>query len=186
MAFSCRYLPFFAFLAFFGCVGPKPFERLVATSRPTRPMWIREKLPPKEGKEFFVGQAVAANVLDERRALLKARQDAAYNIAFSILAEIRGVTYWRDYQRGDEVHGTESLDTDLDHSLRILVDELISGMRVEESYWELWEVRSPVHHVGRGEENDTFRRYKYFVLMSIPRKELARLRELAKKNVASS
>jgi len=174
------------FCLLYGCAREKPFERLIKSSSPYRPPWISKTPEARDGKEFFVGRALAVNVLDERRALLRAKHNAAYNIAFSILAEVKGISKWGDTQRGDEVWAGEILDTDQDYSLEVLVHELIPGIRVEESYWELWEVRSPTHHIGREEKNDIFRRYKYYVLVSISQEELKRLREEAKKNAVSS
>lgn len=172
-------LPVGLLLAVAGCATGGPYERILSTSRNSRPVWIRTTPPASDGYEFYVGRSVAVNVLDERRAMLRAKHDAAYDIAMSIVAEVRGNSTWVDSQHGDEVRGDEYVDTYWDNQIRVLVDQLLSGFRELESYWELWEVSDTVRATGRRE---SFRRYKYYVLVSFPQAELERCREAVKKN----
>ncbi len=162
-----------------GCLhSPKHYERLVRISRKQPPSWTRSIPPSKDGDAFFVGRSIAVNVLDERRAMLRAKHDAAYDIALSIMAEVHGAARWTDMQHGDEVRGVESVDTNLHNQITVLTDQILSGFREIESYWELWEVADNPP----GAPLTSFRRYKYFVLVSFPEKELERCRREVKKN----
>jgi hypothetical protein len=175
---ACGVAGFVLVVGTAGCVTPQPAEQLMRASRPVRPLWVRETPPPAEGYEYFVGRSVAVNVLDERRALVRAKHDAAYDIAMSIMAEVSGASTWIDGQHGDEVRGAEWVDTYWDSQVKVLVSEILTGFREVESYWELWVVRdSPP-----GSPTQAFRRYKYYVLVKFPEEELARCREAVKKN----
>ena len=163
-----------------GCA--QKYERLIDKSSRVRPSWIRITPPSSDGQEFFVGRTLAVNVLDERRAMLRARHDAAYSIAMSIVTEVRGNSRLVDSQWGDEVRGEEELDVFWQSQIDILVNQILSGFRYLESYWELWEVTD----APPGRQPQTFRRYKYYVLVSFPQAELARCREEVKKNARTS
>jgi len=166
-----------------GCrrAPPKP-EVLLRKSLKVRPYWVRKTPPPANGYEFFVGRSVAVNILDERRALEKARENAAHEIASTIVTEVRGSATLVDNQYGDEARGGEALDTYWNSQITVLTNQILAGVRVVESYWELWQV---VDRVPEGKLRK-FRRYKYYVLVRFPADELERCREQVKKNMRSN
>jgi hypothetical protein len=57
------------------------------------------------------------------------------------------------------------------------VDQAISGVRLEATYWEKWKMRN-------GFFRSSYMRYKYYVLGSMPRQDYERLRKALVETIA--
>jgi hypothetical protein len=140
----------------------------------TGPRWTLTPPPPANGEVFFVGRSLAVNILDEKKAINQAIDDAAYQIARAIGANVSGTVSIIDSRSGEEIKGSEKTDQTTRDQVVVDVKALISGMTQKDTYRELWQVKDP----GMPEK---VRRYKYWVLISFPEAELKRLQDDVKK-----
>jgi len=161
-------------------------QRVIATSQPGPPSWLLTPPKPSDGKVFFVGRSLGLNVLDEKQAINLAIDDAAYQIARAITADVTGQVTIIDSRKTEEKRQSSLIgnkvkqDTRSDQSShdQVVVDvrSIVSGLVQENAYWERCSVR------------DTFfgpklRRYKYWLLVSFPERELKRLQNDVKKKL---
>jgi len=158
------------------CASFGPGEKKLAASDPVRPEWPDVPPPPKGDTEFFVGRTVAKNVLQEKQAIHSGVNDALYHAAKSVGADVKGAVTVVDRSTGDVITGSEITDQDSEEVVRIDVSQHVPGMRHLDTYWEIWAVRE-----GAG----WFTRYKYWVLISVPKSDLDRLKEEIKKKAQS-
>jgi hypothetical protein len=123
---------------------------------------------------FFVGRSLAVNVLDEKNAMNQAMDDAIYQIARAAGAEIRGSTTIIDRRSGEAIRGKEQTEQPSKEEIRVDVNGTVIGVRQEDTFWERFSVREKF----LGEK---YRRYKYYVLVSVSEQELKELEAQVKK-----
>ncbi len=156
--------------AVFLCVGCKQAEQRIGQSRPLAPEWVLRTPTDTDDLKFYVGRAVAVNALDERRAMNKAMDDAIEQIARSVEVRMRSISTTYDSEDADEARGNhfnrDRLRWETEKS--VMVDTIVCGMRQVDTYWELWRIRE---NRDDGISHD-FKRYKYWVLVSFPKKAI--------------
>jgi hypothetical protein len=160
-----------------GCAWEKSVtisERREETEMSRGPHWTLTPPPPANGEVFFVGRSIGVNILDEKKPINQAIDDAAYQIARAIGANVTGQVRIIDSRSGEEIKGTEKTDQTSRDEVVVDVKALISGMTQKDTYRELWQVREP-------DMAKPVRRYKYWVLISFPEAELKRLQDGVKK-----
>lgn len=146
------------------------------TRRPQerRPDWTYTPPPSSQGKVFFVGRSLAVDVLDERNAMNQAVDDAIYQIARAAGAEVRGSTKIIDRRWGEAIRGEEETEQPSEEVIRVDVNGTVIGIRQEDIFWERFSVREKFL-------SEKYRRYKYYVLVSVPEEELDDLKNQVKK-----
>jgi hypothetical protein len=151
-------------------------ENIIAVNNPNAADWKLTPPIPASGKVFFIGRSLAVNILDERHGINAAIDDAAYQVAKTIVADVKGTVSIIDSRDGDGVRGKEGTEQTSQSNVRVDVAAIVSNVRQEDAYWERWSVRE--HFMGKA-----FKRYKYYVLASFPETELKRLQEDVKKKL---
>lgn len=139
-----------------------------------RPDWTYTPPLTSQGKVFFVGRSLAVNVLDEKNAMNQAMDDAIYQIARAAGAEVRGRTEIIDRRWGEAIRGEERTAQPSEEVIRVDVDGTVIGVRQEDTFWERFSVREKF--LGK-----KYRRYKYYILVSVPEEELEELKTYVKK-----
>ncbi len=162
-----------------GCVQP---EVLVQKSRPLAPEWVLRTPPDTDTHQFYVGRAIAVNTLDERRAMAKAEDDAIDQIARSIIVRVCGESVMQDFENADEARGRHFNADRLKWETKktVKTDTDVAGMRRVDTYWEIWKIRE---NADDGIDH-TFRRYKFWMLVSFPKKKRDECEEIIRKEVA--
>jgi hypothetical protein len=140
-----------------------------------RPSWTYTPPGPSDGKVYFVGRSLAVNVLDERNAMNQAMDDALYQIARAAGADVTGTTRIIDRRSGEAIRGQERTDQPSDEQIQIDVNGTVVGIRQEDVFWERFSVREKAL-------SEKYKRYKYYVLVSVPEQELEDLKNQVKKN----
>ncbi len=163
-----------------GCAHHVVLER----SQPGPPGWLTT-LTPEKGKERFLGRSVVPTVFDERLAINDAIDDAAYQIARSVVANVNGQATIIDSRKtgdvrtsgvlGESIRQNENLAQSSHRQAVVDVQAIVSGLSQEAHYWEKWSVRE----YALGPKST---RYRYWVLVSFPSEELKRLLDDVKKN----
>lgn len=164
-------------------------QRIIDSSQPVPPSWKLTPPQPSDEKRFFVGRSLGLNVLDEKQAINKAIDDAAYQIARAITADVSGTVEIIDSRKtedkrrsgltGDKVVHVIRSDQSSHDQVVVNVRGIVIGLVQEDTYWERWSVR------------DTWlgpklKRYKYWLLESFPQAELHRLQNEVKKKLKTS
>jgi hypothetical protein len=146
------------------------------TRRPQerRPDWSYTPPPASNGKVYFVGRSLAVNVLDEKNAMNQAMDDAIYQVARAGGAEVKGSTRIIDRRTGEAIRGKEQTEQPSEEQLQVDVNGTVIGVRQEDTFWEKFAVREKT----LGEK---YRRYKYYVLVSVSEQELKDLQNQVKK-----
>jgi len=160
-----------------GCAWEK--SRLIAESKAENemsrgPHWTLTPPPATDTEAFFVGRSLGVNILDERKAINHALDDASYQIARAIGANVTGTVSIVDSRSGEAIKGSEKTDLTTRDQVVVDVRAIVSGMTQKDTYRELWEVKD----AGMPKK---VRRYKYWVLVSFPVAELERLQNEVKK-----
>jgi tetratricopeptide (TPR) repeat protein len=119
-----------------------------------RPAWANRAPEPEQGRVFFVGRSPVMNIADERQGVSTAIDDAIYQIAKTTGAKIKGQA-----SIGGEPHP--------EIQVQIEIGGTIAGLRQEALYCQ----RGYLHN----EAAKANRRLQYYVLVSVPETELARL-----------
>ena len=167
---------------FAGCAH----ETMLQTSQPGPPAWKLTPPKPSDGKVFFVGRSLGVSVLDERNAINTAIDDAAYQIARAIVADVSGQVTIIDSRKaedrrrggltGEAVRATGNIVRSSHDEVMVDVASVVSGITQENAYWEQWSVREYF----RGPKS---RRYMYWILVSFPEAELKRCQDDVKKKL---
>ncbi len=152
------------------CGGCKQAEQRIDKSRPMTPEWVLRTPPDSDALKYYVGRSIAVNALDERRAMNKAVDDAIEQIARSVEVRMRSISTTYDSEDADEARGNhfnrDRLRWETEKS--VIVDTIVCGMRHIDSYWELWRIKE-----NRDDGiSHNFKRYKYWVLVSFPKKAI--------------
>ncbi|MCX5643621.1 MAG: hypothetical protein NTZ17_02890 [Phycisphaerae bacterium] len=160
-----------------GCVH----ETLVSdteTRRPQerRPDWTYTPPPASNGKAYFVGRSLAVNVLDEKNAMNQAMDDAIYQIARAAGAEVKGSARIIDRRVGEAIRGKEQTEQPSEDQIQVDVNGTVIGVRQEDTFWERFSVREKTL-------GESYKRYKYYVLVSVSEEELKDLENQVKKSL---
>jgi hypothetical protein len=139
-----------------------------------RPAWTLTPSPPANGKTYFTGRSLAVNVLDEKHGIDEAMNDAIYQIARAAGADVKGRVTIVDRRSGEAVRGKEKTDQPSDSRIDVQVNGTVIGIRQEDTFWERYSMREKIF-------GEKVRRYKYYVLVSVPEDELKRLQGEVKK-----
>jgi hypothetical protein len=139
-----------------------------------RPDWTYTPPPASNGKVYFVGRSLAVNVLDEKNAMNQAMDDAIYQIARAAGAEVKGSVRIIDRRSGEAIRGKEQTEQISEDQIQVDVNGTVIGVRQENTFWERFSVREKAF----GEE---YKRYKYYVLVSVSETQLKELESQVKK-----
>lgn len=147
-----------------GCAS----EKLVAKKSPAPP-WVKAVPADTEEELIFVGTGLGDNILDERNARARAMEHVRTQIANSLdQTVIREATEIVE-EEGAAHRGADEDDATYSRMIEQRVKQAMSGVRLEDFYWEKWQVDP-------GLFSRSFSKYKYYVKASIPREQYARLR----------
>jgi hypothetical protein len=145
-------------------------EKRVDSKLPGPPSWVVDVPQDTEDEVRFVGIGLAENILDERTARNRAMEDMQQQIASSLKATVIKNAREVVTKSGPEHRGKETPDSAYRAEVTNVVDQAMSGVRIEGNYWEKWKIK-------RGFFLASFTRYKYYVLGSMPREDYERLQD---------
>lgn len=134
---------------------------------PPQPSWIMTPPPPSGGYRYYVGVALAENVLDEQGARRRALANAAENAAMSLATDVESQMVQRSEVVGAAHKGQEKPSSQVTEELKARTGEILRGLIVKEYHTEQWKIKE-------GPLN-SYKRYKYYVLTAYPDKEYQRL-----------
>ncbi len=164
-------------LLFVGCAHERVL-RDTSTPAPNehRPAWTLTSPPATNGKLYFTGRSLAVNVLDEKHGIDEAMNDAIYQIARAAGADVKGRMSIVDKRSGEAIRGKERTEQPSESRVDVDVNGTVIGIRQEETFWERYSVREKTF-------DEKVRRYKYYVLVSVPEEEMKRLENEVKKKL---
>jgi len=139
-----------------------------------RPVWADRAPEPEHGRAFFVGHSPVMEIADEQQGVSTAIDDALYQIAKATGAKIKG----RALIGSNTSSGAEPAGSHPEIQVQIEVGGTIAGLRQEALYCQ----RGYLHN----EATKTNRRLQYYVLVSVPETELARLENEARNAAGKS
>ena len=174
-----RFVPLLTLLTLVSCYY---YEKRHKKQQPIKPEWTTTTPPGTDSLDYFVGRSVVLNALDERRGINSAMDDAMEHIARTIGGRVDGQFMWSDREGGDIARGSSRVDNQQNATRVLSVDSFVSGMRIVDSYWEIWSIDE---HRADGIDHE-FYRYKYWVLVSIPRADIEEARAHVKKNLTTA
>lgn len=148
-------------------------ETLISSSG-QRDIWVDTPPQPANGKYYFVGRSLAVNVLDEKNGINQAVTDAIYQIAREAGTDLDALAKIRDERTGEIIRGQETTTQSATEEILAKTHEMITGSHQEGIYWERWAVRESF--LGR-----EFKRYKYYVKVSLTEKEFDDLKVFVQK-----
>jgi len=162
-----------------GCAEKSSDETLISDietrrTEERRPDWTYIPPPSSQGKVFFVGRSLAVNVLDEKNAMNQAMDDAIHQIARAAGAEYIGSSESIDRRSGEAIRGNERTEQISENQFRVELSGTVIGIRQEDVFWERYSVQEEA-------SSSEYRRYIYYVLVSVPEQELKELEEQIKK-----
>ena len=153
------------------------------------PEWVRSGVAvADEDNLYFVGRGIAYNVLDERAAYDSARDHALEQVGKYIVARLEaamaqydrrtfametGWAFW-GLVKGHESRGRflpgERAEQRLKTSARMCTEAVVGDLEDRAVYWEQWAVREVPQRPF--EKALRMKRYKCWLLMSVPRRKL--------------
>ena len=132
-----------------------------------QPSWVMMPPKPSDGYRYYIGIAIAENVLDEQGARRRALANATENAALSIATDVESLMVQRTEVVGAAHKGEEQPSSQIIEEVKAMSAEILRGMTVKEYYKEQWKIqKSPLN---------SYKRYKYYVLTAYPEKEYERL-----------
>lgn len=165
-----------AFLALFA--SSCATERMIGSMHPGPAPWLLTPPQPTESKTYFVGRSLGGNILDEKEAINEAMNDAAYQVARMIRADIGSNFEIYDSRRGERIRGRDVTDQGSHSAQGVDIRAIVLGLTQEGAYWEKWSVRN--HHL-----TPSFQRYKYWVLASYSTAEIKRITDEIKSRLVA-
>ena len=132
------------------------------------PAWVKQPPDMEAGTRYFVGIAVVDNILEEQQGRSLAIKNAAEQIAGSIATTVQSSTAMAESRKGPAQHGKDKVWTEIYSRVSARANAIVTEMTPVEYYSERWGLRE--RFLGR-----SFRRYKYFALVSYPEEEYNRL-----------
>lgn len=136
-------------------------ERIVESSRSSKPEWVMKKVEHSKGRMMFVGARTEAISFEDART--DARMDAV-----KAIAQLARNEMYADYERARNEMGIPEDNSDVGRVIREAViafsETVVKGAKEEEFYWERIEKRlcNP----------DRLKYYyNFWILLSIPESE---------------
>ena len=145
-----------------------------------QPSWIMSPQEPKAGERYYVGLAIAENVLEEQQGRRRAITNAAELVAQSIANEVEGRLASIDTTEGAAHRGEEDKKAKIVEEVKARTSEIVSAMNPKEYYYERWQITS---NWWDRLWDSGFERYKYYVLCTYPQTQYDRLVQMIQKKV---
>ncbi len=133
-------------------------------SEDERPVWADRAPEPENGRAFFVGRSTVLNIADEQQGVSQAMDDSIRQISKATGADI-----------GD--HSNNAVEQNKS-SRQIDTGGSVVGLRQEAMYCQ----RGYLHN----EVSPEFRRFQYYILISVPQTELTRLENKTRNQAATT
>ncbi len=136
------------------------------------PAWVTGKVQEDNANIYFVGRSIAYDVLDERGGFDGARDHVLDQIGRAISTHVSSTSDLRNARWNPRYLPGEKADQSQDEHMRLAANAIAGDLVERSTYWEQWYLEEkPENYAGWpfNPARQRIKRYKCWVLMSIPR-----------------